>query len=70
MSGQLCQISIDHLIFGAVSIGATHIEPGPIPDGLYNPDVVSAVIVPALALGHAVSHVGSFHVDGVPLAVG
>ena len=70
MPCQFGQISIDHLIFRAVGIGATHIEPGPIPDGLYNPDVVSAVVVPALALGDTVGYVGGFHVDGVSLAVG
>ena len=70
MPGQLGEVGIDDLVFGAVCVGAADVKPGPIADRLDHPDVVPAVIVAALALRDAVGHVGGLHVDRVPLAVG
>ena len=50
VSGKFGQVSVDDLILGAVGVGPADVEPGPVSDGLDDPDVVPAVVVSALAL--------------------
>ncbi len=69
MPGQFGQVRVNDLVFGAVCICATHVQTGPVPDGLDNPDVVAAVVVAAFALRDAVGNVGGLHIDGVSLAI-
>ena len=50
MPGQFGQVGVDDLVLGAVCVGAADVEPGPVSDGLDDPDVIPAVVVAALAL--------------------
>ena len=63
MPGQFGQVRVDDLIFGAVCICATHIQPRPVPDRLDDPDVVAAVVIAALAFRDTVGDVSGLHVD-------
>ena len=55
---------------GIVRIGAAHIQPVPVPDGLNNPDMVAAVEALGLALGDAGSDVVGLQQQAVVLAAG